>query len=80
MPGGLAGGPGDGPDAVNVTGFLAARSSQIWAAIRRYTFSLQLTTAPDGFELVSGGPGIALLQQNGVTVRTITFDPGDRPI
>ncbi len=39
-----------------------------------YTFSLQLTTAPEGFAVVSGGPGVALLQQNGVTVRTISFN------
>ncbi len=72
LPGGLAGGPGDGPDAVNIAGFLAAVSDL--GGDPPYTFSLALTTAPTGFALVSGGPGVALLQQNGVTVRTISFN------
>ena len=72
LPGGLAGGPGDGPDAVNIAGFLAAISNL--GGDPPYTFSLALTTAPTGFALVSGGPGVALLQQNGVTVRTIAFN------
>ena len=70
LPGGLAGGIGDGPDAVNVLGAFGAIGGD-----GPLTFSVQLTGAPAGFAFVSGGTGVVLLQQNGVTVRTLTFDP-----
>ncbi|MFL6756972.1 MAG: DUF5801 repeats-in-toxin domain-containing protein, partial [Sphingomicrobium sp.] len=75
LPAGLAGGPGDGPDAVNIHGLLSTLSLADIGGDGPLTFSLEMTGAPAGFALVSGGPGIALLTQNGVTVRTITFDP-----
>ena len=75
LPFGLAGGPGDGPDAVNIHASLSSLSLADIGGDGPLTFSLEMTGAPAGFALVSGGPGIALLQQNGVTVRTITFDP-----
>src|SRR5688572_3838809 len=73
LPGGLAGGPGDGPDAVNIVGVLSGAGPI--GGDGPLTFSIQLTGAPAGFAFVSGGPGIVFLQQDGTTVRTIEFNP-----
>jgi len=67
LAGGNPGGTGDDPDAANVSGQLSGSGGDA-----PLTFSVQLTGAPAGFTYVSGGAGIVLIQQGGVTVLTVT--------
>ena len=69
-PNGNPGGTGDDPDAVNVTGQLSGSGGD-----GELIFAPQLTGAPAGFTYVSGGAGIVLIQQGGVTVVTVTVNP-----
>ncbi len=67
LAGGNAGGTGDDPNSVNASGTLPGSGGDA-----PLTFGVQLTGAPAGFSYVSGGAGIVLVQQGGVTVLTIT--------
>ncbi len=69
LEGGNPGGTGDDPDSVNVSGQLSGSGGD-----GVLSFDVLLTGAPDGFTYVSGGAGIVLIQQGGVTVLTVTVD------
>ncbi len=70
LEGGIAGGTGDDPDSVNVEGFLPGSGGD-----GDLTWSLLLTGAPAGFTYVDGPGESVLIQQNGITVLTVTVDP-----
>jgi len=67
LAGGNPGGVGDDPNSVNATGTLSGSGGDGPLA-----FSVQTTGAPAGFSYVSGGAGVVLVQQGGVTVLTVT--------
>jgi T1SS-143 domain-containing protein len=67
LAGGNPGGVGDDPNSVNATGTLPGSGGD-----GTLTFGVQLTGAPAGFTYVSGGAGVVLVQQGGVTVLTVT--------
>jgi len=70
LQGGNAGGVGDdSPDLVNVSGQLSGSGGD-----GTLEFTVELTGAPSGFTYVSGGAGVVLIQQGGVTVITVTVD------
>jgi len=69
LAGGNSGGTGDDPDSVNATGNLPGSGGDA-----PLTFGVLLTGAPAGFSYVSGGAGIVLVQQGGVTVLTVTVN------
>ncbi|WP_294121532.1 DUF5801 repeats-in-toxin domain-containing protein [Sphingomonas sp.] len=69
LAGGNPGGIGDDPNSVNATGFLPGSGGDAPLA-----FGVLLTGAPAGFTYVSGGAGVVLVQQGGVTVLTITVN------
>ncbi len=66
---GNPGGIGDDPDSVNASGNLPGSGGDA-----PLTFGVLLTGAPAGFTYVSGGAGIVLVQQGGVTVLTVTVN------
>ena len=70
LEGGIAGGTGDDPDSVGTEGFLPGSGGD-----GDLTWSLLLTGAPAGFTYVDGPGESVLIQQNGVTVLTVTVDP-----
>jgi T1SS-143 domain-containing protein len=69
LAGGNPGGIGDDPNSVNATGTLPGSGGD-----GALTFGVALTGAPAGFSYVSGGAGIVLVQQGGVTVLTVTVN------
>jgi VCBS repeat-containing protein len=69
LAGGNPGGTGDDPNSVNATGNLPGSGGDA-----PLTFGVLLTGAPAGFTYVSGGPGVVLVQQGGVTVLTVTVN------
>ena len=69
LPGGNPGGVGDDPDSVNASGILSGSGGD-----GPLTFALSTAGAPAGFSYVSGPNGSILVQQNGVTVLTVTVN------
>ncbi|GAA4029632.1 hypothetical protein GCM10022281_06030 [Sphingomonas rosea] len=69
LAGGNAGGIGDDPNGVNVSGVLSGSGGD-----GQLTFALATTGAPAGFTYVAGANGSLLVQQNGVTVLTVTLN------
>ncbi|MDQ3074561.1 MAG: hypothetical protein M3Q88_02960, partial [Pseudomonadota bacterium] len=69
LAGGNPGGLGDDPNSVNATGTLSGSGGDA-----PLTFAVQLTGAPAGFTYISGGAGIVLVQQDGVTKLTVTVN------
>ena len=71
LAGGIDGGTGDAdPSLVNVSGDLPGSGGDA-----PLTFSVLLTGEPAGFDYVSGGAGIVLIQQGGETKITVTVNP-----
>ena len=68
LAGGNPGGVGDdSPDTSNLTGNLPGSGGDA-----PLTFGVLLTGAPSGFSYVSGGAGVVLIQQGGITKITVT--------
>ncbi|QDP19352.1 DUF5801 repeats-in-toxin domain-containing protein [Sphingomonas xanthus] len=69
LPGGIPNGVGDDPDGQNTGGFLSGIGGD-----GPLSFNVLLTGAPAGFTYESGGSGVVLVKQGGVTVLTVTVN------